>query len=112
PSSMSEALKNFNRHAATKRCYILGQMNELGSYSAKEHAAVVSEVESVMVKNRYAVAIYVGEEFRGLSSSSKAIWFETAAQAYEHLKIHKLSGYDILLKGSRGVELEKLLDLL
>lgn len=112
PSSMQVALDNFNRHAAQKKCYILGQMNELGEYSLKEHASLVSSVQSILSADGSDIVIFVGKEFKGLVSAKNAVWFETTTEVSDYIKNHNLTGYDILLKGSRGVGLEKLLDLL
>lgn len=112
PSSMQCALENFDGFAAVNRCYILGQMNELGDYSLDEHTNLVRAVDSVLKNSHSAIAIFVGSEFGGLIAGDKMLWFETVVDLQHYLKENRLKGYDILLKGSRGVGLEKIMSFL
>lgn len=106
PSSMNVALEQFMHYNNKKLCVILGQMNELGEKATEEHAKIVNRVE----KSSIDKVFYVGNWT--VATSSRAIIFKSTEQLYEYINTMGLEGYTILLKGSRGVQLEKLLPIL
>ena len=55
------------------------------------------------------MSIVVGKIFYSLSSSSSGAFYESVEQAKLSININQLSGYTVLLKGSRGVALERLI---
>lgn len=120
PSSMQAALDWFDREAgeATGKAVILGDMLELGAWSAAEHRAVLDRVLAL----RPATAILIGHEFGQLAAEvqshaggATALHFfpdtESAAQAITAGNL-LAQARTVLLKGSRGIALEKLLPLL
>ena len=101
PTSMQAAINAFKGDT-----YILGAMRELGEYSHLEHQNVVN-----MLAERKAETVFlVGEEY--LQTTSPYPVFENVEQLHKHLEEQPLKGKNILLKGSRSTQMEKLLDIL
>ena len=109
PSSMEVALDNFNSMKSPMKIVILGDMFELGVHSKSEHQAVIDEVNSL----NFSSAYYVGSHFFELASdSSKANFFKTTESFRNQLQSLVFKDALILIKGSRGMALESLLDSL
>ena len=107
PSSMEVALDNFNSMKSPFKIVILGDMFELGGHSRSEHQAVIDEVNSL----NFSSAYYVGSHFFELASdSSKASFFKTTKSFRIQLQSLVFKDALILIKGSRGMALETLLD--
>ena len=107
PSSMEVALDNFNSMKSPLKIVILGDMFELGVHSKSEHQAVIDEVNSL----NFSSAYYVGSHFFELASdSSKANFFKTTESFRNQLQSLVFKDALILIKGSRGMALENLLD--
>ena len=107
PSSMEVALDNFNSMKSPFKIVILGDMFELGVHSRSEHQAVIDEVNSL----NFSSAYYVGSHFFELASdSSKASFFKTTKSFRNQLQSLVFKDALILIKGSRGMALETLLD--
>ena len=107
PSSMEVALDNFNSMISPLKIVILGDMFELGVHSKSEHQAVIDEVNSL----NFSSAYYVGSHFFELASdSSKANFFKTTESFRNQLQSLVFKDALILIKGSRGMALETLLD--
>ena len=101
PTSMQAAINAFKGDT-----YILGAMRELGEYSHLEHQNIVN-----MLAERKADTVFlVGEEY--LQTTSPYPVFENVEQLHKHLEEQPLKGKNILLKGSRSTQMEKLLDIL
>ena len=112
PSSMAVALENMKRDEAEHKLLILGDMLELGEWSAEEHIKVAEA--ALEIEN--AVVISVGEEFmkisRQIDTAGRWLAFDTTGAAAEHLKTASVSGCKILIKGSHRWALESLVALL
>lgn len=109
PSSMEVALDNFNSMKSPLKIVILGDMFELGVHSKSEHQAVIDEVNSLNFSSSY----YVGSHFFELAyDSSKANFFKTTESFRNQLQSLVFKDALILIKGSRGMALESLLDSL
>jgi UDP-N-acetylmuramoyl-tripeptide--D-alanyl-D-alanine ligase len=105
PSSMQVALENFATMASDRpKLAILGGMKELGADSQAEHRAVAATVKRLGVDT-----VFVGPEFMELAGIGITS-FPDAKAALEALKQKPLSGYLILVKGSRGTKLETLVE--
>jgi len=106
PSSMSAALDNFSKIQSDSKMVILGDMLELGEISENEHFNILKKVETANIKN----AIFVGEIFFKLCSKSSAyISFKKWMECAEFLIQNKPHNKLILIKGSRGIQLEKII---
>jgi UDP-N-acetylmuramoyl-tripeptide--D-alanyl-D-alanine ligase len=107
PSSMEVALDNINSMKSLFKIVILGDMFELGIYSKPEHQAVIDKVNSL----NFSSAYYVGPHFYELApDSSKASFYKTTELLQNQLKSLVPRHALILIKGSRGMALENLLD--
>ena len=111
PSSMSAALNNFSGMKAAHKAALLGDMRELGPTSVSEHIAIVE----LAMKSGMDVICFVGEEFgKALTQigivpaeNSGIRWYGTSEELADALAKKPLHGYAILVKGSRGIMMEK-----
>lgn len=106
PSSMEEALKNFEKIDTSDKIIILGEMMELGDYSKTEHEKIRLLVE----KMRLAKKVFVGNGFRFLNNDKSVLWFEKTDDLKRWFKDQLFQNSYILIKGSRKNELEKILN--
>ncbi|MBR5723760.1 MAG: UDP-N-acetylmuramoyl-tripeptide--D-alanyl-D-alanine ligase [Bacteroidales bacterium] len=110
PSSMRAALDNFRLVEAPRKFALLGDMRELGGESLAEHRKVVLQLRGAGLP-----ACLVGEEFRQALASlppGGEPWFPTSEALAEHLASHPVSDTVVLVKGSRGIQMEKVLEKL
>ncbi len=110
PSSMRAALDNFRRMQAPAKLAMLGDMRELGEESLAEHEKVVAQLREAGLQ-----ACLVGEEFhRALADMPPGgeAWFPDSEALAAHLAAHPLRDTAILIKGSRGIRMEVVLDRL
>ena len=107
PTSMKAALENFMALEQQNKIVFLGDMFELGPTSAAEHQSIGELTEQF----GFADAYLIGENFDGILTSLKTFAsFETAA---DYLKKHPFKAKsNLLIKGSRGMALERLLDFI
>ena len=109
PTSMAAALENFSNVSADCRIAMLGDMLELGEDSAAEHEAVIA---SALSRN-FCKVFFVGKEFAAVSvASDNAMFFQTSDELAEYLKSNPLQGASVLIKGSRGTRMEKVIPVL
>ena len=102
PSSMQAALENFETLNEPCKTVILGDMFELGTDGLKEHQSIVDFVEKLNVDHAY----FVGENFLQTGTINH---FKTFEDLEKYLKNNPLKHQSILIKGSRGMRLERLL---
>ena len=108
PSSMRAAILNFAQMNQPNKMAILGDMLELGNDSEKEHKAIV---ELLLEKNITCVFL-VGPEFEKHASTINARHFNTSEAAANFIAEHPINNSSILIKGSRGIKLEKVAESL
>ncbi|GHT72838.1 UDP-N-acetylmuramoyl-tripeptide--D-alanyl-D-alanine ligase [Bacteroidia bacterium] len=109
PSSMQAALDNFLALSVRPKMVILGEMRELGIYSREEHQKLVER----LVQNPIEQVFLVGESFQKIENlPMKWRIFPKTADLIEHLQTVPVSGYHILVKGSRPNQLEKVIPYL
>ncbi len=107
PSSMRASVQNFGQHPAHQKVLILGDMFELGEWSQKEHEDMVRFCESF----DWEKVLLIGQEFKKCSSSRPNYeFYEKPEEAIPSFLKFENSGAVVLLKGSRGISLEKLID--
>jgi UDP-N-acetylmuramoyl-tripeptide--D-alanyl-D-alanine ligase len=107
PSSMEQALKSFAKQGHTNKLFILGDMRELGEASSDEHKQIFELAQSLGLKG-----IWVGEWFKQLAEAHGEVGFRDVASANTYVRDQAWQGQLILIKGSRGIELENLVPLL
>jgi UDP-N-acetylmuramoyl-tripeptide--D-alanyl-D-alanine ligase len=108
PTSMKLALESFASINAGSKAIIIGDMLELGDKSEEEHKRVYDFLESLNIEKVFLV----GSMFRKVSSHSRITAFPDVNKLKEFLKGEPIKGRTILIKGSRGIGLEKIYDLL
>lgn len=113
PSSMIEALKNFEKQfvgdGAKKGIAIIGQMMELGEYAAQEHEKIFAAANTSAWQNIQRVFVGKGFEMVKHLSTTHLLWFETTDEVKHWFKQQTFENTLILIKGSRKNELEKIL---
>lgn len=108
PTSMAAALDNFSELPAEKKMLVLGDMLELGNDSAKEHQHIVNLLKEKKLTN----VVLVGDHFSKVNNTIGAKNFLTVDEAMSWIKEQKLENTTILIKGSRGIRLEKIVEVL
>lgn len=106
PSSMRVALENFTALRAEHKAVILGDMKELGPTSDELHAEVVEQLRRAGFEKVYLC----GEHFQRTGNGFTT--FASTDELAEALKREAWSGYQILIKGSHSMGLERLAELL
>lgn len=110
PSSMAVAITNFLQLDNPDKVMVLGDMFELGSESHQEHKTIVDS----LVKQQKSICYLIGKSFyENRISKENLHFFETFDNFSEYLKINKPKESSIILiKGSRGMALERTLEFL
>ena len=108
PTSMSHAIRNFRNICKADNLLILGDMRELGNESEQEHKNVLELLKELGFEKVYLV----GEEFSNVSENSEYSSFKDVEELAQYLQQHPVSGFDILVKGSNSVHLNKIIDSL
>lgn len=108
PSSMYSVLESFSLIQAERKLLILGDMLELGEKSEEEHMKLLDALQNQKVEK----VLLVGPVFQKVSSKSGYKSFINVNKLRDFLRIEKVKDYSILIKGSRGIGLEKVYDLL
>ena len=140
PSSMTVAIENMDKLSAARKVLILGDMFELGDEAAAEHGAIIRKALGTAVDERifigdefYRAAKAISPPLLELSptnrdaekaqsvqelvgdNSNKGTWralfYKTAEDAITALKANPIKNSTILIKGSRGMALERLVEL-
>lgn len=105
PSSMKVALENFASLPDKNKVIILGDMFELGDESSIEHQAIVDLSNTLDFEYRF----FIGEHF--YKTKTNALQFKTYADFEAYLRKQPLKNRSILIKGSRGMRLERILKI-
>jgi UDP-N-acetylmuramoyl-tripeptide--D-alanyl-D-alanine ligase len=108
PTSMELAIDAFGKVQAAKKLMILGDMLELGHDSAPEHRKIIE----LLKHGGWKDVVLVGPEFESAGEHTAYTCFKDHRTAGKWLAKKKPSGYTILVKASRGIQLEKLMDYL
>lgn len=109
PSSMIAALKNFEKLNNTNKVVILGDMFELGKTAADEHQYISDEVN----KFNFQKMIFVGSHFYNIRHKNKnSSYFNTYESLLDSFSDFKFEKQLFLIKGSRGMALERLLNVI
>ena len=109
PSSMSAAIENFTKLKADKKMVILGDMLELGEDAPAEHLALGKLVAS----GGFDLVILAGPLMKdALPALPKAFYFPDKFSLHNWIMDHPQQDTHILIKGSRGMGLESVVQFL
>jgi len=108
PASMRQAIASFDALGGEKKMVILGDMLELGPESEAGHAHVIDQLKNLSG----IVIVLAGPLFTKAASDTEAHCFNSSAEIAEWLRSVNPAGYNILVKGSRGMMMEKVYPLL
>lgn len=105
PTSMKAALESFSKLQANNKTIILGDMFELGKYSSNEHQSIVNFIKELNLDE----AFLIGENFYKTTTKYKR--FNGFYEFEEYIKNNQIESSTILVKGSRGMALERVVAL-
>ena len=108
PTSMSAAVRNFRTIAGDDALPILGDMRELGEASEQEHKAILE----LLASSGFHEALLVGPCFSQYNNHPEYRTFPNVEALNEYLQTHPVEQRTILVKGSHGIHLEKVLPLI
>ena len=104
PTSMKAAIENFSKIESDQKILLLGGMMELGNESIQEHEAIVKLIAGYNWKD----VVLVGGDFNKIRHPF--INFATSTEAKEWLKQQHFKNAILLIKGSRSMQMEKVLE--
>lgn len=107
PSSMKAAVENFAEMDVPAKMLILGDMLELGGDSRSEHEKIIEMLHGYGLNN----VLLLGAEFSACADKVFRT-FLNADDLMAYLSENSPEGYTVLIKGSRGMKLERCLPLL
>ncbi len=108
PSSMDASIRNFANIIADNKVLIIGDMLELGKYAHKEHQNVIELIENMNFKK----VILVGDFFGNVCKNSSFLCFPNSLMAKDWILQNPIINSTVLIKGSRGIKMEFVLDVL
>jgi UDP-N-acetylmuramoyl-tripeptide--D-alanyl-D-alanine ligase len=104
PSSMKLAVENFANMSGTRKILMIGGMMELGEESDYEH----NQLLELIGQYEWEAVVLVGPQFKNITDHYKH--FSTSEEARDWLKEKNYQGVSLLIKGSRSMKMEKVLD--
>jgi len=107
PTSMKAALENFINVDSQNKVVVIGDMLELGNDSDDEHKRIVSFLKNSNLKYIFLI----GPVFSKIENENNFKTFENVDLAKDWFKKNKIENSTILIKGSRGIKLEKLIEV-
>ncbi len=109
PTSMRAALNNFSNLKEKNKIAFLGDMFELGNEAEGEHQSLTDLTSNLNIDS----IVLVGENFHRTKSNSQNIWhFKSFKDLKNNFEFNDIENATLLIKGSRGMALERILDLL
>ena len=109
PTSMLAALENLNQSEGENKICFLGDMFELGESAKTEHQTIVNYIDKINPGTIYLVG---NNFYKTISENKKIQKFKTFDSLKEEIQNISFEENLILIKGSRGMALERLLDIL
>ena len=103
PSSMKAAIENFANMPGNKKVLMLGGMMELGNESIYEHESLVNLIN----KHPWHKVVLVGNDYKNLPENF--MHFSNASEAKAWYKQQALTNAQVLIKGSRSMQMEKVI---
>lgn len=107
PTSMKASISSFATGLNDESYLILGDMLEMGKYAEEEHLQTLKLVQEKGFKNVYLV----GKEFLKANKAYSFKAFKHIDELCAYLETNPIKNGNILIKGSRGIQLEKVLEI-
>ncbi len=107
PTSMKASIISFISNMKGNCFLILGDMLELGEYSADEHLKITNLIPDELIQQTFLV----GPEFAKAAQSKGFKNFQNIGELETYLKDNPIKNGNLLIKGSRGIQLEKILNV-
>ena len=108
PTSMAAAIENLASMSSGSKSVILGDMFELGPVAGEEHQQLVNKIQETRLNHIYLV----GENFYNTTTSEKINKFRNFDDFRSEFDPAEVADSLLLIKGSRGMALERVLELL
>ncbi len=108
PSSMLLAIKSFEKSKLQNKVLILGDMFELGQYENKFHQEIIDYCENLNINRVFLV----GKIFSKTIHSRKFLSSSNYIELSKRKEFKEIKNSNLLIKGSRGIQLEKLLEFI
>jgi len=108
PTSMKASIQSFVSDFSNPRCLILGDMLELGPYSEREHNEIIEETS----KHLFKEVFLIGQEFTKAAKNYPYKTFKNTDSFCRYIQQNPPGNCSILIKGSRALQLEKIVGLL
>jgi UDP-N-acetylmuramoyl-tripeptide--D-alanyl-D-alanine ligase len=103
PSSMKLAVENFANLNKANKVVCIGGMRELGADTLMEHQILIDQLKQY----NWSEVVLVGAEFKDCNHNYQ--YFDTVQAAKTWLESKQFSSYSLLIKGSRGIQMEQLI---
>ncbi|MFZ4103587.1 MAG: UDP-N-acetylmuramoyl-tripeptide--D-alanyl-D-alanine ligase [Sediminibacterium sp.] len=103
PSSMKLAVENFAKLNKANKVVCIGGMRELGVDTLMEHQMLIDQLK----QNNWSEVLLVGTEFKDCNHNYP--YFDSVQAAKAWFDSKQFSGHTILIKGSRGIQMEQLI---
>ncbi len=107
PSSMQVAIENFSQLTDKKKIVILGDMFELGNYAGKEH----QRIAELAMEQNFTEVYLLGEIFYKIKTSTKIKKLKNYTEFEKQFNKSKFKDATVLIKASRGMALERIVQL-
>ena len=107
PTSVKAALSNFSKIQSENKLFILGDMLELGKDTKQYHLSIIQLSKKLKLQG-----VFVGSIFSSLQKDNDILCFATVEEVKRFFESAQPKDNLILLKGSRGIGLEQLIDVL
>jgi UDP-N-acetylmuramoyl-tripeptide--D-alanyl-D-alanine ligase len=104
PTSMKAAIENFAKMDGNEKVLLLGGMMELGKESLPEHQSIIS----LIGQYKWKAVVLVGGDYHSIKHSY--IDFDNSLQAKDWFNAQQFDRAQILIKGSRSMQMEKVLE--
>ena len=109
PTSMEKTVNAVFNFSHKNKVMILGDMNELGELSKAEHVKIGKLIKTLKVNDVF----FIGNKMKyAHEENSSSSWYENVHDLIKGLEKLSFKNSDILIKGSRSLELEKSLEII
>jgi UDP-N-acetylmuramoyl-tripeptide--D-alanyl-D-alanine ligase len=106
PTSMRAALSNFDKMDADNKVVIIGDMLELGKSSIEEHRNIIFFTKNL----NFNRTVFIGKEFGKARDPNFGLYFSKIKTAKKWFSQQNFINSHILLKASRGIAIERIVD--